>query len=45
MQNNVKDLLDDIIYLLKNLDDDGFSNQKIKEAIKQDVKELKLILK
>jgi hypothetical protein len=44
MQNNINDLLDDIVYMLGNLDEDGFSNEKIKQAIKDNIKEIKFFL-
>jgi hypothetical protein len=40
MKDNVKHLLEEILYMLENLDEDGFSNEKIKQAIKENVKEI-----
>ena len=45
MKEKVKYLLDDILYLLETMDEQGFSNEKIKEAIKENIIEIKNTLK
>jgi hypothetical protein len=45
MKDKIKYLLDDILYLLEIIDEQGFSNEKIKESIKDNIIEIKNTLK
>jgi hypothetical protein len=38
--NKTKYLLEDILYMVEQIDEQGFSNERIKEAVKENVKEI-----
>jgi hypothetical protein len=38
--NKIKYLLEDILYMIEQIDEQGFSNERIKDAVKENVKEI-----